>query len=160
MKRKGISPIIAAVVLIAITIAVGVMISGWMTQFVTRQTEMASSCVTNTNYKIDTATYSGSQKTMTILLTNLHSREIYDFSVQFQNGTQIAFYNYTDPDVTVSPNITKTDPLEQQRSAIIIVDLNGTGRDTSNIMYTATELKVLNEACPTFSIKTNNIVKE
>ena len=157
---KGISPVIAAVVLIAISVAVGVLLSGWVTQFVSKETEIANSCVTNTNYKIDSATYSTATQRMTVMITNLNTMELYGFSVQMQNTTHIVLYNYTEPDFSISPNVSKTDPLKDQRSAIIIVDMNGTKGDYGNLAYTATELKVLNSACPTFSIKTSQIEKE
>ena len=159
MGMKGISPVIAAVVLIAISVAVGVLISGWVTQFVTRQTEVANSCVTNTNYRIDSAVYSSGTKRLTILVTNLNNRGLYGFSVQFQNGTHIALYNSTGPELNVSPNVTKLDPLEEQRTAILTLATNATV-DNSNLAYTATKLKVLNDACPTFSIETTQIEKE
>ena len=160
MGMKGISPVIAAVVLIAITIAVGVLLSGWVTQFVTKETETASACITNTNYKIDSATYTAGTKQLTIMVTNLNVRDLYGFSVQIQNTTNIVIYNYTESDFTISPNVSKSEPLKDQRSAIILINTTGAKGDYSNLAYTATELKVLNSACPTFSIKTSQIEKE
>ena len=159
MGMKGISPVIAAVLLIAITVAVGVLISSWVTQWVTDKTmKTDSDCVTHTNYKIDSATYSSSTTNMTIMVTNTGRVELYGFEVQILNVTDIEFYNTTDSRLRVSPNITETSPLKEQRSAIIVVDMNGAHH--SALGSTADRLKVLNKACPSFPAETTTITKE
>ena len=159
MGMKGISPVIAAVLLIAISVAVGVMISSWITHWVSSRTQQASSaCVTNTNYRIDSATFSSSTNNLTLVLTNLGSTELYGFSVQVLNGTDVYVYNSTSSRVRISPNITETNPLKEQRSAVLIINMeddyhSGLGGSTDQI-------KVLNKACPSFSAETLTIVKE
>jgi len=162
MGMKGISPIIAAVVLIAISVAVGVMISSWVTHWVTSQTGVTTQCVALTNYNIESATYTSNNNNLTLVVTNMGSIKIYGFSVQIMNSTDIVTYNDTSPDIKVTPNISKEDPLSEQRSAIIVVDLNGTQGDYSGMGTTAEEIKVFNKACPAFSAKIpkNDIVKE
>ncbi|MEE9322935.1 MAG: archaellin/type IV pilin N-terminal domain-containing protein [Candidatus Aenigmarchaeota archaeon] len=159
MGMKGISPVIAAVLLIAISVAVGVMISSWITHWVSSRTAQASSaCVTNTNYRIDSATFHSSTDSLTLVLTNLGNVELYGFSVQILNGTDVYVYNTTDPKLSISPNITETNPLREQRSVVIIIDM--TGGYHSSLGSTADQIKILNKACPIFSAETLTITKE
>lgn len=159
MGMKGISPVIAAVLLIAITVAVGVMISSWVTQWVSNKTtQTGTGCVTHTNYKIDSATFSTATSNMTIVITNLGRVDLYGFEVEVQNVTEIYTYNETDTRLKISPNVTESSPLKEQRSAIIIVNMEGgyhTGLGSS-----ADRLKVLNKACPAFPAETTSITKE
>jgi len=162
MGMKGISPIIAAVVLIAISVAVGVMISSWVTHWVTTQTGVTTQCVALTNYNIESATYTSNNNNITVIVTNLGAIKLYGFSVQIMNLTNIVTYNDTSPDIRVTPNLSKESPLEEQRSAIIFVNLNGTQGDYGETGRTAEEIRVFNKACPAFSAKIpkNDIVKE
>ena len=83
---------------------------------------------------------------------------LYGFSVQVLNGTSVYVYNSTDPKSSISPNITETNPLREQRSAVIIIDMSGGYH--SGLGSTADQIKVLNKACPTFSAETLTITKE
>jgi archaellum component FlaF (FlaF/FlaG flagellin family) len=159
MGMKGMSPVIAAVLLIGISIAVGVLISSWVTHWVSSRTQQASSaCVTSTNYRIDSATFDSPTNNTTIVLTNLGSVGLYGFDVQVLNGTDVHVYNSTDPRVRISPNITETDPLKEQRSAVVIINMNGAYH--SGLGSTVDQIKILNKACPAFSAETLTIIKE
>lgn len=159
MGMKGISPIIAAVLLISITVVVGVMLSSWITHWVNaRTTEAGSACVTSTNYNIDSAKFKNSTANMTLILTNRGRTNIHGFTVQILNGTHVIVYNSTDPNFGMSPNVTEDTPLEEQRSAIIIIHMDGVYNST--IGNTADQVKVLNKACPAFSAETRTITKE
>lgn len=162
MGMKGISPIIAAVVLIAISVAVGVMISSWVTHWVTSQTGVTTQCVALTNYNIESATYTSQDKNLTMVIKNLGSIQIYGLSVQIMNLTDIVTYNDTSPDIKVTPSLSKQTPLTEQRSAIIVINLNGTQGDYSELARTAEEITVFNKACPAFSAKIHkkDIIKE
>jgi flagellin-like protein len=159
MGMKGISPVIASVLLIGITVAIGVMMSSWITHWIGNKTQdISSACATSTNYKIDSVSYSLSAETMTIEITNIGNVDVYGFGVQVMNGTDVMFYNSTDTKFKISPNITQSGPLKQQRSAIIILSMDtdyesGLGRSLDII-------KVLNGACPAFSAETRTITKE
>ena len=160
MGKKGISPVIASVLLIGITVAIGVMLSSWITHWISNKTQdISSACATSTNYKIDSVIYSAATKNMTIMLTNMGSVELYGFSVQIMNGTEVIVYNYTDTKFKISPNITQDMPLKQQRSAIIIVSLDNSGYE-AGLGETADMVKVLNSACPAFSLETRTVTKE
>ncbi|MBN2043256.1 MAG: hypothetical protein JW754_05645 [Candidatus Aenigmarchaeota archaeon] len=162
MGMKGVSPVIAAVILIGITVAVGVMISSWVTQWVNNEIGGASSCASYSTYSIDSATYKSSTKNLTLKITNNGKIDLHGFEVQILNATSVVLYNSTSSDLSISPTITENNPLKEQRSAIIIVDMNGTEGDYSAIGSTSEEIKVLNMACPqSFARVTgNDITKE
>ena len=159
MDMKGVSPIIASVLLIGITVAVGVMLSSWITHFMgTRTQEVSSACATSTNYKIDSVTFSSASSNMTIILTNYGTVEIYGLSVQIMNLTDVMVYNYSDSRYRISPNITQSSPLKQQRSAVVIISMSGDYG--SNLGRTADKIKVINAACPAFPAETSTITRE
>jgi len=159
MGMKGISPVIASVLLIGITVAVGVMLSSWITHFIgTRTQDISSACATSTNYKIDSASFKSSTNNMTIILTNLGTIELYGFGVQIMNATEVMVYNISDAKFKISPNITQSAPLKQQRSAIIVISMSGDYE--TNLGKTTDLIKVLNNACPAYSAETGNIIKE
>ncbi len=69
MAMKGISPVVASVLLIGISVAVAVMLSSWITHWMgTRTQDISSACVTSTNYRIDSATFRSSSSNMTLML--------------------------------------------------------------------------------------------
>ncbi len=162
MGMKGVSPVIAAVILIAISVAVGVMISGWVMQWVNKEIGGASSCSSYSTYRIDSAKYTSSDNNLTIKLTNMGKLGLYGFSVQLINDTHVKLYNSSSPDIKISPNVTASEPLSEQRSAIIIVNVDGAEGDYSSLAMTATEIKVLNDECPPSFAKivNNDITKE
>jgi len=159
MGMKGISPVIASVLLIGITVAVGVMLSSWVTHWVDVRTQQASSaCVTSTNYKVDSVTFSYATNNMTIVVTNHGSIDLYGFSVELMNGTEVSLYNSSDSRFRISPNITQANPLRQQRTAVISLDMGGDYE--SSLAITADRIKILNSACPAFPAETSTITKE
>jgi hypothetical protein len=159
MGMKGISPVIASVILIGISIAVGVLLSSWVTHWVSSRTQEANNaCVTSTNYKIDEASFNSETNIITLVITNLGSTEIYGFSVQIMNKTDPQEYNSENSNFIISPDITQSNPLKQQRSAIITFKMEDDWNVT--LVKTADIIKVLNKACPAFSAETSNIIKE
>ena len=159
MGMKGVSPIIASVLLIGITVAVGVMLSSWITHWLgTRTQDISSACVTSTNYKIDSATFRASSGGMTLVITNLGTVELYGFSVQMLNATEVIAYNISDAKFKISPNITQSSPLKQQRSAIIVISMSGDYE--SGMGRTADMVKILNGACPAYSAETRMVARE
>lgn len=156
---KGISPVIASVLLIGITVAIGVMMSSWITHWISNETQdISSACATSTNYNIDSASYSIADEAMTIQITNIGSVDVYEFSVQLMNGTDVMVYNSTDTKFKISPNITESNPLKQQRSAIIKLTMDTDYE--SGLGETSDFMKVLNGVCPAFSAETRTITKE
>jgi flagellin-like protein len=159
MGLKGISPIIASVLLIGITVAIGVMLSSWITHFIsTRTQDISSTCATSTNYKIDSAIFQTSTNNMTLIITNLGTVDLYGFSVQVMNATEVLVYNISDAKFKISPNITQSAPLKQQRSAIAVISMSGDYE--SGVGRTSDLIRVLNNACPAFSAEVRSIIKE
>jgi archaellum component FlaF (FlaF/FlaG flagellin family) len=159
MGMKGMSPIIAAVLLIAISVAVGVLLSSWVTHWVSsRKSEASSACVTHTNYRIDSAKFDTSTNNLTLVITNLGIVDLYGFSIQVLNGTDVEIYNESDTRVRISPNVTQTNPLKEQRSAVIRISMYGSYH--SGLGNTADQIKILNKACPSFSAESLTITKE
>lgn len=69
MKRKGISPLIAVIMLIAFTMIVAGILAGWATTFVTQQREELQFCA-RAQLLIQNANFDNSSKNLTIALFN------------------------------------------------------------------------------------------
>ena len=154
---KGLSPIIAIIVMMGVAITVGILISNWVTQWTTEHLDTtASSCALNTNYVIDSVIFKNSTYTLTIKVTNKNSKSLYGFSVQVENTTEILLFNSSDGNVTFSPNVTSTNRLLRDRSVYIKVNLTRHPTMGSSL----TTVKVFNDACSAVSTKTTEIAQE
>ncbi|RLI99979.1 MAG: hypothetical protein DRP03_01945 [Candidatus Aenigmatarchaeota archaeon] len=155
MKRKGISPIIAVVLLIGLSVSLAVLTSNWITHWVSTKTETTGSrCIALTNYRIDSATYDNTTATLSLIVTNLGSTGLYGFSVQMYNTTNIVYYNYDDSRISLSPEgINETNPLTEARSVIIKVNLT----DNRKLGMSVDKVRVLNKACPLYYAESKNI---
>lgn len=96
MKTKGISPLIAAVLLIAITMTIAGLLAYWGSTFIRGQTDQfsnqtISSACNFQKFKIDACSYNPGTGTLTFILDNTGTYELRNMSV-------IAFY----PDLTIS----------------------------------------------------------
>jgi flagellin-like protein len=154
---KAISPIIATIILIGIVIMIGAIISGWITQWVTREThEITTGCTMNTNYVIDSAKLneSGDDK-LVLKITNKNTEKIHTFSIELLNHTDILLFNESDIEVDLSPNITEANPLEEEQSVYIKINLS----NYKVMGKSLTEIRVMNKACPEVSAKTKLIDK-
>ena len=97
LKRKGISPLIAAVLLIAITISVGVLVSRWSSVFIKQQTDTvtsdSSSKIKCQNAALRTTSGQVNSTTTNVTLTgeNTGSIDLTDlqFNIVLSNGTTI-----------------------------------------------------------------------
>jgi flagellin-like protein len=69
MRRKGISPLIAVIMLIAFTMIVAGILAGWATTFVTQQREELQFCA-RAQLLIQNANFDNSSKNLTIALFN------------------------------------------------------------------------------------------
>ncbi len=159
-NKKGISPVIAIVIMIAVAIATGVMLSTWATQWVNRQTSDSSmACVIRTNYIIESANFNNSGDNYLIIkLTNQGAEGLYGFGVIIDNATDIYQFNSTDSRITLSPNITSTNKLAREGSVYIKLDLDASTY-YRNVGATANEIRVTNNACDSVSAKTSDIEK-
>ena len=156
-KLKAFSPIISVVILVGIVVALGIILSSWATQWVSNNIESASSsCVTTTSYRIDEITYDNSTQTLKVIVTNIGNKGVYGFGLQLYTNNEIESYNSTNSRISLSPNISSTNPLTESRS--VIINLNMTRK--SDIGMALTKVRVLNTACSAFYIESKNINKE
>lgn len=150
MKMKAISPLISAVMVIVIALALAAFIAPWAFEIARQQTnqtggytEQQTIC-RNTAYDFDTNygtngvnwTSTGTNDNLTAKIINTGYQNLYDFSFELViNDTIILRPNITD--VTQK---TSTNPLEPGQSAFL---------DTiTNISGTLNEVKILNIVCP------------
>lgn len=157
--RKGISPIVAAVLLIAVSISVGVLATTWVRNWILEQTqEDILSCVLDTEYQINAAEYNTTSNLLKLKMTNKNERALYGFGVLLDNGTTFLDVNYTDANITLSPSITATNRLERERVVYLTLNLTYfSGFET--LGDTLSEIKVSNEVCSTVVAKTGTITQ-
>jgi flagellin-like protein len=158
---KGVSPIIATIILIALAITIGMMLSSWITHWFYIQTGRTSvSCALETNYAIESARWNISStslnNTLLIKVLNKGSRGIYGFGVVLDNGTRIVQLNSSSSLVNQG-GISSSNPLQQEQSAYISVNLTNTTLYYPVLGSTLTEVRVTNDACPDVSQKTTAI---
>jgi flagellin-like protein len=80
-KSKGISPLVAVIMLIAFTMIVAGILAGWATRFATEQRGILEKCV-RANIVIKKATYSSANGNMTLMLYNPGTVPLRRFTVQ------------------------------------------------------------------------------
>lgn len=91
---KGISPLVAAVLLIAVTMAIAGALSFWASSFVRTQTirfentTVSSECNFN-DFEVDSCSYNGTSARGTIILINIGQYSLRNISLNFiyPNGT-------------------------------------------------------------------------
>ncbi len=80
-KEKGISPLVAVIMLIAFTMIVAGILAGWATRFATEQRSMLEKCV-RANVVINKAVYDTADQNISIMLYNSGTVPLKDFQVQ------------------------------------------------------------------------------
>jgi len=89
MARKAISPVIATVILIAIAVTLGGILSSWMNSFV-RDTTDTETCAIRTLYTVTEATYDADSGEVRMRVRNTGSSQLFNFTLEADNGTVIA----------------------------------------------------------------------
>ncbi len=162
MNKRGVSPVIAVVLLIGVAVSMGILVTTWVTHWVSFQiTEVGLSCSVDTNYILEAVTFNlTGDELLRIKITNKGAREIYGFSAILDNGTRIVRLNSTS-ELIAQDNINDTNPLEREESEYIMIMLNETDYDEAFPYFgsTLTEVKILNTVCDSVSAKTNQITK-
>lgn len=139
--KKGISPIVATIILIGVTILIGIMISTWVSQWLlTTVGNVPSTCPTNTLYQLSNAKYNKTTQIMTVMVTNKGSQVLYNFTIEV-NDTSSNLYRNTS--VVTSPSVSSSSPLTQEQSTILTANMTTTNSIES--------VKVINGACVGFS---------
>ena len=80
-KSKGISPLVAVIMLIAFTMIVAGILAGWATRFATEQRSMLEKCV-RANIVIKKAIYDSVGGNINLMLYNAGTVPLKDFQVQ------------------------------------------------------------------------------
>jgi flagellin-like protein len=80
-KSKGISPLVAVIMLIAFTMIVAGILAGWATRFATEQRSMLERCV-RANLVIKKAIYDNINGNLSLMLYNAGTVPLNDFQVQ------------------------------------------------------------------------------
>jgi len=156
---KGISPIVASVLLIAVAISVGVLATTWVRNWIMEQTSQdLSSCVLDTEYQIDSTQYNSTSKLLTLKITNKNSRNIWGFGVMLDNGSTVLDVAYSSSNITLSPSITLNSKLDRERATYLTLNLTDyTGYAT--IGSTVSTVKVTNQVCTSVAAKTTTITQ-
>jgi flagellin-like protein len=162
MMRKGVSPIIATILLIAVAISVGIMVTTWITHWVVTQTSSESiACAVNTNYIIDSAEFNKStalNSTLLVKITNKGAEKIYGFGAFLDNGTYILPLN-SSSSLIDQGGISSANKLGQESSAYIKINLTNTTAGYTALGCALSALKITNDACPSISASTSTITK-
>jgi len=110
MYRKGISPLIAAILLIAFTLAVATFLSTWSTQFTKERTEefskvgkeLSSQCQ-YANLQIETAIYDEVDDKIVAVVWNMGKTDLSNFQfLIYYSDVNISTLSPTDSNITLS----------------------------------------------------------
>jgi flagellin-like protein len=96
MARKAISPMIALVIMIAIVVTLGGMITSWLSGFVSESSQH-DTCAIDTVYTLSDASYNASSGQIRVKVKNSGKEDLYNFTVEADNGTLIAIIPVTSP---------------------------------------------------------------
>ena len=156
---KGISPIVATVVLILVVFVLGATVAPWMlgityniTESTGTNTDYQTRC-RNAGYDFDTGygysgvnwNFSTPNDEVSVKIVNTGSISLYNFSMELLiNATNPYLAEYG---MNATTYIGPTNPLKPGRSAILIANM------TSDISGTLREIKILNDVCPTVFAK-------
>jgi len=148
MLRKGVSPLIATVLLIAFTLSIAGLLGGWLTSMTKTQTENIDQSsrevinCTNTHFDIFQVMCKNStpseQNTIRIAITNMGVNSLYDFSTYVQIGGELYINN------TGGPN--STNPLLPGEQTILVYGCDQTKICPDNAVIT--RVRVSSSLCP------------
>ena len=154
---KGISPIIATVMLIVVAVSLGALISTWATSWVSDQTNSPDiTCSVDTRYVLESAkwNYSGNANKLLVKIRNQGPVKIYNFSATLENSTDLVNYNYSNSNINQG-GISEANPLGQEESVYITIDLSSNTALGSSL----TKISIGNRACKPITASTTKIEK-
>jgi len=158
--RKAISPLISAVLLIAIVFAIAAVISPWTFNLTTDVANKTSTSVTqqitcqsaaydfDSNYETNGIDYdlSGASDRVNVKVVNTGTVNLYGFSIEIEVDTGSGI-EITHLEINESYKKTEALPLKPGQSAILKANMS------QNFNGTLNEVKVLNDVCPSIPIK-------
>lgn len=159
--KKGVSDIIAVVLMIAVAIAIGVFVTNFATQWVQEQVvDDSITCAIQTNYVVDDAKFNFSSKDeLLVTITNKGDQSLYGFGFVLNNITDIL--TFTSSDSLITNQVAPASPLEREQSVILTLNLSTCNNESS--LYcntssgypvmgkTATSIRITNDACSAVS---------
>jgi len=150
MTKKGISPVVAVVLLIGIAVMLGGLVSSWLSSFI-HQNSQQSTCALTTMYVISEAQVNESSGYLAVKLKNTGQSGISNFTFEVYNGTVYDALTATSPDDSYV--------LQPGRTQLIKTNFTDQSITSTNITEIST-VTVISESCPEYSpepIKVVNI---
>ncbi|MBI4021670.1 MAG: hypothetical protein HY369_05495 [Candidatus Aenigmarchaeota archaeon] len=157
---RGISDIIAVVLMIAVAIAIGVFVTNFATKWVTDQTTSSSiACAIKTNYVIDDVkfNYSGKDELL-VRITNKGDQAIHGFSFVLFNVTNIQ--TIASDSKLIINQVTSAKALQREQSAIMTLNFTNASTGSGELIglaKSATKLTVRNDACEAVSASIDSV---
>jgi flagellin-like protein len=162
IRMKGISPLIATVLLIGITILMAVAIGPWAMKLATDATQGATNSANqdiicrSAAYGFDSDygnsgvswNFNGTNGTVTVKIINTGSQNLYNFSLELtmQTPTGARLIVYPEINITSETQRTLMNPLKPGYDWIIEAEV-----ESINDTWSLTKVKVINEVCPRIS---------
>jgi flagellin-like protein len=165
LKKKGISPVVAVVLLVAVAISLGMLVTSWITHLYYEISGGESACAINTNYIIDSVEWNRTAKsptynsTLLIKITNKGKQQLYEFGVEVLNGSRIVEF---DSAIVNQGGISSNAKLDRERSVYLLVNLtnesfNYPAFGRSLLTSDDVSIKVTNGACKAVSAETTSV---
>jgi flagellin-like protein len=133
MAMKGLSPIVAVVILIGVAVMLGGLVSSWLSSFVD-QSSKYDACAITTLYTITDATVNATSGELKLKVKNVGKSAVYNFSIEVSNGTLIDVLPATSPPDTYRLESGRTQYIETNISDYNISRMNITNIGTVTLM--------------------------
>lgn len=96
MGSKGVSPVVAVVILIGIAVITSGILSSWITSFVSESSNQ-DTCSMKTMYTLSDVTYNATSGEIKLRVKNTGAARLYNFSVEADNGTVVFLAQASSP---------------------------------------------------------------
>ena len=138
---RGVADLIAAILLIAIVIVIGTIITVWGTKFFEVTTTETAGCVGFTSYIIESQEFNTTgQNELRVKITNFGKQDLYGFGAILRNSSDVAIFEAEDVDQGF---ISEEAPLKRGESAYILIIMDS----NAALAQSLTEITVTNQAC-------------
>jgi len=121
--KKGVSPLVAAVLLISFTMAIAAILATWATQYMSQQTATLTTKGNEANcvyarMQLDTHTYDKNSNQLILIINNDGRIGLQNFTLFLYNGSGISRISL-ETDVSVTNRQNSTLPAGEPRSFIV-----------------------------------------
>jgi len=125
--KKGISPLISVIMLIAFTMIVAGILAGWATQFVTQSRSELQFCA-KAQLLIQRAYYENASQTLTLALFNTGDVPLHGFAVRMTyNNESITSIKYETMNISYQDIKTVTLPTDDTLKQVVVQSLECRG---------------------------------